>query len=206
MKQDEKKQGQNIYEASFNKAAEILRSSDLDQISRVCGISLKGSDIIIPFFNEQYTIKMPEVTFQPPTLSIYEHILILHYLTTFKDYSTKGEFVSFKNLPGAFFYNSTYRKRGPDQIIKIFGSNVEKIIEASEKVGGKKAEYGDVSVKLNIFPGVEAVVVMHRGDDEFPPEANILYGDNIINFLPLEDIAVLSGLIASRLKKAIAPR
>ncbi|MCK5093672.1 MAG: DUF3786 domain-containing protein, partial [Spirochaetes bacterium] len=36
----------------------------------------------------------------------------------------------------------------------------------------------------------------------FPPEANILYRDDIINFLPLEDIAVLSGLIAGRLRQA----
>ncbi len=204
MKQDEKKQGQNIYEASFNKAAEILRTSDLDQICRICGTSLKGSDIIVRFFNEEYTIQMPRVVFQPPTLSIYEHILILHYLTTLKDHSTKGEYVSFKNLPGAFFYNSTYRKRGPGQIVRKFGSNIKKIIEAAEKIGGRKADYGDVSVKLNVFPELEAVVVMYREDDEFPPEANILYKDDIINFLPLEDIAVLSGLIAGRLRQASA--
>jgi len=57
---------------------------------------------------------------------------------------------------------------------------------------------------LNVFPEFEVVVVMYREDDEFPPEANILYRDDIINFLPLEDIAVLSGLIASRLRQASA--
>jgi len=54
-----------------------------------------------------------------------------------------------------------------------------------------------------VFPRVEAVVVLFKGDEEFPPEANILYKDDIVNFLPLEDVAVLSGLVAGRLKRAL---
>jgi hypothetical protein len=42
-------------------------------------------------------------------------------------------------------------------------------------------------------------VVLHAGDEEFPAEANILFDDAIVNFLPLEDVAVLAGLIATRL-------
>ena len=203
MKPDGENRGESIYETSFNKAAAILRSCDLDRLCRICGTRLEGTSILVPFFNEEYTIKLPEVVFHPPTLSIYEHILILHYLTTQQNHTTKGEYVSFKNLPGAFFYNSTYRKRGPKQIIRKFGKNIDRIVEASEKIGGEKADYCEVSVKLTVFPKIEAIVVLYRGDEEFPPEAHILYRDDIINYLPLEDITVLAGLIASRLKKSV---
>ena len=60
-----------------------------------------------------------------------------------------------------------------------------------------------MSVKVPDFPRIDAVVVLYREDDEFPPDANILFKDDIINYLPLEDVAVLSGLIGSKLKKAL---
>lgn len=198
------KQAQNSYEVAFNKAAAVLRARDPDQVNNTCGTSRDESRIILPFFNQELAIKLPKVEFNPPTISLYEQILILHYLTTFGKTATKGEYVSFKNLPGASFYNPTYRKRGPERILKAFGNNVEKIVEASEVLGGSRAEYGDVSVKLDVFPKIKAIVVLYRSDDEFPPEANILYNDDIINYLPLEDIAVLSGIIAGRLKKAVS--
>jgi len=196
------RQAQTSYEAAFNKAAAVLRAGDPDQVNSTCGTSRDGSRIILPFFNRELAIKLPKVEFDPPTISLYEQILILHYLTTFGKTATKGEYVSFKNLPGASFYNPTYRKRGPERILKVFGNNVEKIVEASAVLGGSRTDYGDVSVKLHVFPKIKAIVVLYRSDDEFPPEASILYNDDIINYLPLEDIAVLSGIIAGKLKKA----
>ncbi|HEB29650.1 MAG TPA: DUF3786 domain-containing protein [Spirochaetes bacterium] len=195
---NEKKSG-SIYEASFTKAAEILRSSNPGHICGICGTRSIPAGILVPYFNKEYTVKLPETTFEPPDLSIYEQILILHYLTTLENHTVKGEFISFKNLPGAFFYDPTYKKRGPGQILSKFGNNIDLLAKAAEKIGGEKAEFGDVSVKLPVFPKIDAVVVLYRGDDEFGPDANILFKDDIINYLPLEDVAVLSGLIGSRL-------
>ena len=197
------KKSKNIYDASFNKAAEILRKSDPGHICGICGTRSAPAGILVPYFDKEYTVKLPEVTFDPPDISIYEQILILHYLTTLGDHSVKGEFISFKNLPGAFFYDATYKKRGPGQILRKFGDNIDELTEAAEKLGGEQAEFGDVSVKVPVFPRIDAVVVLYREDDEFPPDANILFKDDIINYLPLEDVAVLSGLIGSKLKKAL---
>jgi hypothetical protein len=199
---NEKKSG-SIYDPSFNKAADILRNSDPRHICGICGTRSVPAGILVPYFDKEYTVKLPEVTLDPPDLSVYEQILILHYLTTLEDHTVKGDFISFKNLPGAFFYDATYKKRGPGQILRKFGDNIDQLIKAAEILGGEKAEFGDVSVKLPVFPRIDAVVVLYRGDEEFPPDANILFKDDIINYLPLEDVAVLSGLIGSKLKKAL---
>jgi hypothetical protein len=198
-----KKKTGSIYDPSFNKAADLLRNSDPVYISGICGTIITESGILVHYFDKKYTVKLPEVSFDPPDLSIYEQILVLHYLTTMGDNASKGEFISFKNLPGAFFYDPTYKKRGPGQILSKFGENIDQLVEAGQRLGGEKAEFGDISVKLPVFPKIEAVVVLYRGDEEFTPEANILFKDDIINYLPLEDIAVLSGVIGSRLKKAL---
>ncbi len=73
---------------------------------------------------------------------------------------------------------------------------------AGDALGGRQSNFGDVSVELDVFPRVGAIVVIHRGDEEFSPEAGMLFKDDIINYLPLEDIAVTAGLIAGRLIEA----
>jgi hypothetical protein len=142
------------------------------------------------------------MSFSPDSISFAEKILLLHYLTTKGDKETKGEYVTFKNLPGASFYNSTYRKRSIERILRAFGAAPKSLLDVSCVLAGQPAELGDVSVRFQVFPKIEATIVLHEGDDEFPPEAQIVFRDEVVNLLPLEDIAVLSGILASRLIKA----
>lgn len=202
MKPLESHDGHEIYEPSFSRAANILRNINVDYLCEQCGIHAVEGGVVVPYFNEEYEVRLPEVVFEPPGLSTYEQILILHYITTLENHPAQGTYVSFKNLPGASFYDTAYRKRGPEKIIKTFGDNIDSLVGAAERLGGERADAGDVSARLQVFPKVEAIVALYRGDEEFPPEANILFRDDIINFLPLEDIAVLAGVIASRLKKS----
>ena len=69
-----------------------------------------------------------------------------------------------------------------------------------------EAELGDASFRIDILPKVGGLVVLHAGDEELPAEANILFDDEIVNYLPLEDVAVLAGLIATRLAKYSNPQ
>jgi tetratricopeptide (TPR) repeat protein len=61
---------------------------------------------------------------------------------------------------------------------------------------------GDAACGGPVLPRLRCVAVLHRGDEEFPPEANLLFEDRIANLLPLEDVAVLAGLVATRLSRA----
>jgi hypothetical protein len=38
-------------------------------------------------------------------------------------------------------------------------------------------------------------LIIWKGDDEFPPEGNILFDRNILQILSAEDIAWLSGMV-----------
>jgi hypothetical protein len=196
-----------IYRASYTKAAEALRRCDIPYACAQCGAVLEGDRVVVQFFTQSIAVTLPGVVFDPPNVPIFEQILLLHYLTTLGHNASSGARVSFKSLPGASFYESAYRRRGPERILQLFGKDFDGFRRAVAKLGGNVtakggAAYGDLSGTLPVLPRIEAIVVLFRGDDEFPPEANILYKDDIVNFFPLEDIAVLSGLIASRLKKA----
>ena len=74
---------------------------------------------------------------------------------------------------------------------------------AAAALGGQKWTTGDHSSVIPVFPRIDVVVQIYEGDDEFPAEANILFSDNIVNFLPVEDTAFLGGWVVSALVRAL---
>jgi hypothetical protein len=201
---------QNNYEVAFSRAAERLRHQDSAEVCARCGVSEAAGGLIVPYLGGRCAVRLPEVNFDPEELPMMEKILILHYLTGSEDPAGgieqrgTGEYISYKNMPGAAFYNRPYRKRGTERILRAFGQRPHDVVQASSALGGVESDMGDVSVRFLVFPKIEAVLVLYHGDEEFPPEAEILYRDDVARYLSLEDVAVLSGVLASRLTKGRA--
>jgi hypothetical protein len=196
------------YELSFRKAAEALAGRDLEEVCRRTGALLNGRTLGVALFGSRVEIRLPEVEFRPAELPLMEKILVLHYLTSrgrdgAVSSSRPGRLVSFKSLPGAAFYAVPYQERGPARIARRFGSSPDEFRRACSSLGWVPESFGDLSYSGDVFPRVRAVVVLNLSDEEFPAEAGILHDEAIIDFLPLEDIAVLGGSIATRLTRAL---
>jgi hypothetical protein len=196
------------YQTAYRKACEELRGQSPEELAALCERSaavLNGAAIRLAFFGSRVELRITSegsIEFAPSDLPLVEKILILHYLLAREQKSVKGQMVAFKNLPGASFYDPTYQKRGPRRIARRYGENVEAFRKACRNLGWHEEELGDASFRFDILPKIRGLVVMHAGDEEFPAEANILFDDEIVNFLSLEDVAVLAGLIATRLAKS----
>ena len=186
---------------AFQGAAEKLRAMNVSEAASRTGAEAVECGLALNYFQEKIVIALPEITFLEPAVPMIEQILILHYLTGRENQPCSGELVQFKNLPGGSFYQSAYKKRGPDLILRQFGNAPDDLIAAGKALGGEVGSFGDASVELSVLPKVTATVVLYAGDEEFPPEAAILHPDSIINFLTLEDIALLGGMIYKRLKR-----
>ena len=64
--------------------------------------------------------------------------------------------------------------------------------KSARALGGEKTDYGDRAVVIPVLPRVPVVLVFWRGDEEFQPEAHILFDSTVSSYLSTEDIAVLS--------------
>ena len=47
-------------------------------------------------------------------------------------------------------------------------------------------------------------MIVWRGDDEFPPNANVLFDATVANYLPIEDVVIACEEVVNRLTKAKA--
>ena len=77
-----------------------------------------------------------------------------------------------------------------------FGERPELLVKlAGEAYGATPLDQGDVSVLISPLPLVRLALIIWRGDDEFPPDGNILFDRNILKLLSAEDMAWLSGMV-----------
>jgi hypothetical protein len=213
------------YQIAYEKAVAALAALDLHEAARRRGAALDGRRLELAYFGQPVGIEVPteaggEALFQPPELPLAEKILILHYLAAGAGASAApdtpspgglqgadgpqgtGRLVSFQQLAGASFYEPTYRKRGPARIARRFGEDLPAFTRACRALGWTEERLGDAAYGGPVLPRVRCVAVLHRGDEEFPAEVNLLFSDAIAAFLPLEDVAVLAGLVATRLTRA----
>lgn len=129
----------------------------------------------------------------------YVAILTLHYVI--KCYTglpkLTGEWISFKELSGGQGYYPAFKKRVIDTISRKYGANPDNLYKLIERFKAKRAQIADVSVVLDTFEeSVPVLITFWRGDDEFGPEANMLFDKSVESIFCTEDIVVLSEIVA----------
>jgi len=196
------------HEFAYRLACEQL--AKIDDIEQQCGkggaqYQVTGSKkvITLEYLNQSYLITLPDIeislTESEEKVPIRDKILILHYFTQARGTPSSNKLITYKELPGGNSYFPTFTKRTIKPILKNFGKEPRLLVEAAEGLGGDKADYGDVAVTINAFSRVPITLVLWQGDEEFTPEASIIFDANISDYLSTEDVTVVCETITWRL-------
>jgi hypothetical protein len=159
--------------------------------------------LLLNFLNKETIISWPEMEFSYKNsdneISIQQQVLVLHYLIgVYKNIgvTVSGEWVSFQDIPDGRFYMDAFIKRAKEPLLRVFG-NIPGLMPklAQQLYDASPIEFGDHSVTLLAFPKVPVSLILYEGDDEFLPEANILFDRSISIILSAEDTAWLAGMV-----------
>jgi hypothetical protein len=168
------------------------------------GSSQEG--LLVPYFGQARRITWPEVIVTPGNgqgeISLPEQILILHYLLNASGDLLTGRTIDFRQVPEGGFYWSAFVSRAKKPLLETFGHDLDLYVKVAAGLGGEPLPLGDAAARFMAFPRVPITHVLWRGDEEFPPEATILFDETIPRYLPTEDIAALSGASVYRLMGA----
>lgn len=200
------------YELAYKLAGEQLaKLNDLEQQCQKSGAQYLMIDsqrvIIVKYLNQSYRITLPDIkislTSSKEEVPLKDKILILHYLTQAKGTQISNKLVTYKELPEGANYLPTFSKRAIKPLVDYFGKQPHLLVDIATKLGGQKADYGDVAVTINAFSRVPITFVLWQGNEEFPPNGNIIFDSSISDYLTTEDINVLCEAIAWRLVKLL---
>jgi hypothetical protein len=162
--------------------------------------------LIVPYFGQPRRLVWPEVTVTPVDgsgeLPLTEQILILHYLERATGEPISGVNIDFRAVPEGSFYWSAFVSRAKKPLLEVFGRDPDFYLEVATFMGGMPVPMGDVAAQFQAFPLVPITHVLWRGDEEFDPDASILFDETISSHLSTEDIAALAGASVYRLMAA----
>jgi len=197
---------QDNYEIALKLTKEDLLAADLEERAQKVGAMLgRDGNMKIAYFGQQVQINMPEVDMKyehGPEVELREQILILHYINNSTGTEPVGEWVSFRDMPAGQFYYDAFERRSIGRLLKVYGTQPEKLVQAGKLIGGESSQYGDHAVSLRAFPRLPILCTIWEGDEELDPTANILFDRTVDQHLVTEDVAVLAGLAVSRLNRA----
>jgi hypothetical protein len=162
--------------------------------------------LIVPYFGQPRRVTWPEVSVAAleggGELPLTEQILILHYLKNSSGAAPEGANIDFKQVPQGGFYWSAFVSRALKPLLSTFGDSPDFYLKVAAALGGEPQPFGDAAARFLAFPLVPVTHVLWRGDEEFDPEAGILFDITIPEHLSTEDIAALAGASVYRLMAA----
>jgi hypothetical protein len=197
------------YKEAFRLASEQLKGADPQRLARLAEVDLASSEegtplLMVSFFGAPHYVRIDKNVDiwregESGEVSLPEKILLCHYLLHASGEPLRGELITFRQIPDGHFYFDAFQRRARDPFLATFGKHPELFQRCAQRLGGLQVAAGDVGLVFQVLPRIAIHLVLWRGDDEFPPEAGILFDANIRQELAVEDVAVLSGMLVYRL-------
>jgi len=197
---------EQAYELAYKLAREQLARMDVEEICCKTGAQpIDSSKIIVEYLNQRYLVILPDgeisLCDDQKEVLLKDKILILHYLTSAQGTPLTNKLITFRQLPGCTSRFPLFSQLTVTPLLNHFGKEPELLMASAAKLGGHKAGYGDVSVTINAFPRVPIILILWRGDDEFPPRGSIIFDSSISDYLSADDIMYLCATIVWKLIK-----
>ena len=183
------------YNDAIKLARDKLKNLSPEKVCKLCGVDFDKDKYIIKWLSKSHELSL----IQPPNYPQALEIIFLHYLTSEGTKQPEGKLISYREIPGALFYEAKFIQRAVNPIIRAFGKNPEKLIEMGELFGGVKSGEGDASVKINLLPNLPVTYIIWAGNDEFEPTGTVLFDKTASGWLDAEDLVYAASLGAYEL-------
>lgn len=157
--------------------ADVFRNARAVFDERASRYTLKsfGMDFHIDPRNKEIHCVAPYGKVLLERIGYFSKMSILWYLVGARDIPLSGRLITPENLKGGLIFFRGTHVLPLDRLASIYHDDKERFLIRGGELGGERMDYGDASVRLFPFPRVPVVVILRRGDDEFPPGADLLF-------------------------------
>ncbi len=187
-----------FYETKF-------READAGEIAtRLPDAGWDGREFTLKLFGRSYAIAHPNYAIRaldggavPP---LPTQTFLLRYLLEGKNIPWNGEWKTFREMPWGELYIKPYTGRVLTRAAFTLGTRVETFRRAAEKMGGHSVKHGDAGFLFDVIGPYQMQIMVWAGDEEFPPNAQVLYSDNFADGFAAEDRVVAGDILICAIK------
>lgn len=171
------------------------RLSDVAWDGEAFRVRLLGRDFLISHPN--YAIRACDGGAVPP---LPTQTFLLRYLLESRDVAWSGGWKTFREMPWGEMYIKPYTGRVLTRAAYSFGTRMTAFRAACEKMGAIALPHGDAGFQFDLIGGYRMQLMVWEGDDEFPPNAQVIYSDNFAEGFAAEDRVVAGDILISTVK------
>ena len=196
---------QDNYERAFAIGLEKFARKDPEWIAERAGASISDGKLVVPHLNTNLILDLKGKTFcvqeTGEEAPIWLSILCLHYLNSAEGTKPTGKLKHFREFKDGTFYEPAFNRRTKEILIAVFGQDPSPMIKAGKLLHGKVLDSGDAAIELYYFPYLPITCMVWKGDDEFPPEASVIFDETAEIFFSAEDMAVAAQMAVLELMR-----
>ena len=195
----------NKEEVPFSYYEGLFAKMDSQSVSqRLPKVQWDGKEFYVNLLGREYAISHPSYAIRaldggavPP---LPTQTFLLRYLLEGKEVVATGKWLTFREMPWGELYITPYTGRVLTRAAFTFGTRVEAFKKAAQSMGAEELKHGDAGYQFNLVGDYSMQILVWAGDEEFPPNAQILYSDNFADGFAAEDRVVAGDILISFIK------
>jgi len=188
--------------AHYEEKFRILEPASV--LKRLKNVAWDGKEFTVKLLGREYAIAHPDYAIRaldggklPP---LPTQTFLLRYLLESKDVAWTGQWKTFREMPWGEMYIKPYTGRVLTRAAYTFSFKLDAFRAAAEKMGAEAVKHGDAGYRFDLVGDYQMQILIWQGDDEFPPNAQVLYSDNFAEGFAAEDRVVAGDILITMIK------
>lgn len=195
----------NKEEVPFSHYEGLFQNIDPQEVcQRLQDVQWDGKEFYVNLLGRAFAISHPSYAIRAldggKTPVLPAQTFLLRYLLESKTVAWNGQWKTFREMPWGEMYIKPYTGRVLTRAAFTFGTRIDAFRAACEKMGAVKLPHGDAGYQFNLIGGYQMQILVWEGDDEFPPNAQVIYSDNFAEGFAAEDRVVSGDILISTIK------
>ena len=182
----------------------LFRALDPQEAAARTGAKWDGKEFFVTLLGAEYAISHPDYAIRsldgeklPP---LPTQTFLLRYLLECKQAPWRGEWKTFREMPWGEMYIKPYTGHVLTRAAFTFGFRLAAFRAACEKMGAQKLPHGDAGYEFTLIGDYKIRILVWEGDDEFPPNAQVIYSANFAEGFAAEDRVVAGDILITVIK------
>ena len=171
---------------------------------RLKNVKWDGKEFYVNLLGREFALSHPVYAIRAldegPVPPLPTQTFLLRYLLESKDVEWNGTWKTFREMPWGEMYMKPYTGRVLTRAAFTFGTRVAAFKAAAEKMGAVALPHGDAGYQFKLVDGYQMQIMVWEGDEEFPPNAQVIYSENFENGFAAEDRVVAGDILISTIK------
>lgn len=192
----------------FEHYVSLYKELDPVEASSRCGVKFDSERkcFLMRLLDADYELFFPEFAISGSDngfalRNLPAQMLLIRFLLEGRASKSSGTFLTYREMPWGEVYIKPFTGRCLTRAAFTFGTRLDAFRRAMENTRAISIKNGDAGYQIEVMPGYDIRLIVWEGDDEFPPNAQILFSDNFPQAFSAEDRTVVGDIVISDIKR-----